>query len=86
MYTILGYLAGFLGIGLGAFIHLINLSCQYSFGVPFFNPYIPIDSIKTNESLYMEPVWKREKKSSYLNTKKPSSEDHISMKWRNNGE
>ena len=86
MYTILGYLAGFLGIALGFFIQLLTLSCQYSFGVPFFTPYIPFDDIKTNQGLYLDPVWKRQQRNSDLNTKKPNIEKNISMVWRNNGE
>ena len=83
MYTILGYFAGFLGIALGFFIHLLTLSSQYSFGVPFFTPYMPFDKFTKNESLYINPVWKREKRNSFLNTKKPDIEPHISMTWRN---
>lgn len=82
MYTILGYLAGFLGIALGLFIHLLTLSSQYSFGVPFFTPYIPFDNFTKNESLYINPVWKREKRNLFLNTKKPNIEPQISMEWR----
>ena len=83
MYTILGYFAGFLGIALGFFIHLLTLSSQYSFGVPFFTPYMPFDNFTKNESLYINPVWKREKRNKFLNTKKPNIEPHISMTWRN---
>ena len=86
VYTILGYFAGFLGIALGLFIHLLTLSSQYSFGVPFLVPYIPFDNLTKNESLYINPVWKREKRNMFLNTKKPELEPHISMPWREHGE
>ena len=85
MYIILGYIAGFLGIALGFFIHFTILANQSSFGTPFFSPYIPYNKLSENDNLYMEPVWKREKRSNILNTKKPDIEEHISMKWRNNG-
>lgn len=85
MYTILGYLAGFLGIALGFFIHFLILSKQSSFGVPFFTPYIPFRGLADNETIYIDPVWKREKRSNFLNTKKPDIEHHISMKWRQHG-
>ena len=85
MYIILAYLAGFLGIALGFFIHFLILSQQNSFGVPFFSPYIPFTDLFTNETLYINPVWKREKRDSFLNTKKPRIQNHISMKWRQNG-
>lgn len=85
MYIILGYLSGFLGIAFGFFIHFLLLSKQNSFGIPFFAPYIPLYDLNDNDSLQVKPVWKREKRNSYLNTKKPSIEEHISMKWRQNG-
>lgn len=85
MYTILGYIAGFLGIALGFFIHFILLANQNSFGVPFFSPYIPFKKLSNNDGLYVNPVWGREKRNSFLNTKKPNIEEHISMKWRENG-
>lgn len=85
MYVILGYLAGFLGIALGIFIQILLLSKQTSFGVSILTPYIPLKNIKENQGIYLDPVWKREKRSKILNSKKPSMENHISMKWRNNG-
>ena len=85
MYVVLGYIAGFLGIALGFFIHFIILSNQSSFGIPFFSPYIPFNNLSKNENLFMQPVWKRETRNSSLNTKKPKLEPHISMKWRNHG-
>lgn len=84
MYIILGYIAGFLGIALGFFIHFLVLSNQSSFGVPFFSPYIPFSNLKNNDGLYIPPVWKREKRNSLLNTKKTEIEEPISMKWRQN--
>ena len=84
LYIILGYVAGFLGIALGFFIHFLILSSQNSFGVPYFSPYIPFSNLKDNEGLHINPVWKREKRSKILNTKKPEMEKPISMKWRKN--
>lgn len=85
MYIILGYIAGFLGISFGFFIHFLLLAKHSSFGVPFFAPYIPLYDLNSNDGLTVKPVWKREKRNSFLNTKKPNIEEHISMKWRQNG-
>lgn len=86
MYIILGYLAGFLGIALGFFIHFIILSNTSSFGISYFSPYIPFSHLeKSSDMYYMNPIWKREKRNSIFNTKKPSMENQTSMKWRNNG-
>ncbi len=84
IYTILAYIAGFLGIALGIFINILILSNQNSFGIDILSPYIPLNNIKNNQTLYLDPVWKREKRSQFLNTKKPNLENHISMKWRKN--
>ncbi len=78
-------MAGFLGIALGFFIHFLVLSSQNSFGIPFFTPYIPYYNLSTNQGIHLNPVWGREKRDSYLNTKKPDLEKTISMKWRQHG-
>ena len=85
IYILLGYLAGFLGIALGIFIQILFLSKQSSFGINILTPYIPFKNIRDNQGIYLDPVWKREKRSKMLNSKKPSIQNHISMKWRNNG-
>jgi len=84
VYLILGYTAGFLGISLGIFIQLILLSNLQSFGVSYFSPYIPIGNKNADLSFLMKPAWQREKRSSFLNTKRPKQEEKISMKWKTN--
>lgn len=80
-YTLLGSLCGFLGIGVGLFIHLITLCSLKSFGVPYLSPYMPKTNIRNNSYL-LKPVWKREKRSDFLNTKRTTVQNNISMKWR----
>lgn len=80
-YTILGDLCGFLGIATGLFLHVLTLCSLKSFGVPYLSPYAPI-SQKRNQTYLLKPVWKREKRADFLNTKKPNVQDKISMKWR----
>ena len=81
-YTILGALCGFLGIGIGIFIHLITLCSLKSFGVPYLSPYMPKSNVRNNGYI-LRPVWKREKRSDFLNAKRTTVQDKISMKWRN---
>ncbi len=81
-YTLLGALCGFLGIGIGIFIHLITLCSLKSFGVPYLSPYMPKSNVRNNGYM-LKPVWKREKRSDFLNTKRTTVQDKISMKWRN---
>lgn len=85
IYIVLGYAAGFLGITFGFFVHFLILLNKSSFGIPFFTPYIPFFGLNNNSGIFVEPVWKREKRNNYLNTKKPDLQEHISMKWRENG-
>ncbi len=84
IFIILGYVAGFFGIGIGLFIYVCILTSLKSFGVPFTAPYTPVTNIKQN-GYFLEPVWKREKRADYLDTKKVDSQEPISMKWKKGG-
>lgn len=82
VFIILAYIAGFLGISLGIFIQLILLSKLQSFGVSYFSPYLPVGNKNTDSTFYIKPVWKREKRSNFLNTKRPDQESKTSMLWK----
>ena len=81
-YIFLGFIAGFLGIAFGFFVHFILLTSLSSFGVSYFSPYIPFSSLNENDGYILRPVWKRQRRDRILNTKRPESENPISMKWR----
>lgn len=81
-FIFLGYLGGFLGIGLGLFVLLASLSNLSSFGVSYIFPYFSKEKEKTAISYLESPIWKRERKPGFLNPKKIDSQDHISMKWK----
>lgn len=82
LYIILGYIAGFLGIAIGIFIQTAILANSKSFGVPYLSPYLPVTNLNTDASYFVPPMWKREKRADFLNTKKPRSQGKISMKWK----
>lgn len=82
VYILLGYLGGFLGIGLGIFILLLSLSNLTSFGVPYVMPYLTRVNKKTTSSYFSIPIWLRERKPRFLSTKKEYSQSHISMRWK----
>lgn len=46
IFILLAYMAGFLGIGLGAFVYIGIICNLKSFGVPFTVPYAPMASKK----------------------------------------
>lgn len=81
LYIFSGYFAGFLGIAFCVVFHIAILAHINSFGVPYLSPYSPIS--KDNGSGYLlPPLWKRENRRSFLNTKKPIKEEHISRAWK----
>ena len=82
LYILLGFFSGFLGIGIGLFIYLVNLSSLRSFGVSYLSPYAPLNKNK-NATYFVKPAWKRENRDDFLKPKNLKEQNHISMKWRN---
>ena len=82
MYIFLGYLFGFLGISIGIFIQLGVLSNLKSFGVSYLSPYTPVINLYSNVSFFQRPIWKKEYRPDFLNTKRPVEEAHISRQWK----
>lgn len=83
-YIFLGYLAGLLGIAVGLFTQVVILCNLRSFGAPYLAPYTPMTNLKSSISYFIHPIWRRETRSDFLNTKRPKEQPHISMKWDNN--
>ncbi len=82
VYIFLGYIGGFLGIGLGLFILLLSLSNLTSFGVPYVMPFLTNVNSRSTSAYFNLPIWAKEKKPKFLSTKKTESQPHISMRWR----
>lgn len=80
-YTVSGYFLGFLGIAFCLVVHLTILASINSFGVSYLSPYAPI-KVNNSSSYFLAPLWKREIRRNFLNTKKPRKEDKISRKWK----
>ncbi len=53
-YTILGALAGFMGIAVGMFIHLLILCSLKSFGVPYLAPFAPMN-LNSSSAYFLKP-------------------------------
>lgn len=81
VFIFLGMFFGFLGISIGVFLYLAILANFTSFGVPYLSPYIPLSNIHHN-GYFLSPIWRREKRSDFLNTKRANKEAEISMKWK----
>ena len=83
LFILIGYIAGFLGIGLGLFIYISMLCSMKSFGVDFTSPLTPFMSLGAN-GYFIKSTWKQEKRANYLLPKKPYSQPKISKKWKYN--
>lgn len=82
VYMLLGYIAGFLGIGIGIFIQLILMCNLKSFGVPYLTPFTLGKNKRSISSYFVLPIWKRERTSDFLHAQKEYSQGKISMVWR----
>ena len=81
IFIFLGYCCGFLGIGLGLFAYISILCDMKSFGVSYSTPYSHMKNLK-NSGIILPPIWKREYRPSYLNTKRNKKQKNISMEWK----
>lgn len=77
-----GALMGFYGIALGIFAYGIYLGTLKSFGIPLLSPLPRAGSRSMSNSLFINPIWKREKRPAYLRTKNSTEEPKISRKWK----
>ena len=81
LFILLGYTAGFLGIGTGLFVYISIICDMESFGVSYSIPYSSMKNLKRT-GIMLPPLWKRENRASYLATKKEKKQENISMKWK----
>ena len=59
-----------------------SLSNLKSFGVSYLAPYLPVTDLNSDSSYFVRPMWRREKRADFLNTKHSRSQGKISMKWK----
>ena len=81
IFTILGYICGFLGIGIGIYVYLATICSIKSFGVAYVSPISPnISGFSLN--YFVPPFWKQEYRNDFLAPKKQVSQSKYSMKWK----
>ncbi len=83
-FIVLAALCGFYGVALGLFIYAVILGGQTSFGVPFLAPLTKGKTGSVTNSVFVSPIWKREKRPDFLNTKNSENEPKVSEKWKLN--
>ncbi len=81
IFTILGYICGFLGIGIGIYVYLAILCSIKSFGVSYLSPISPNIS-GFSLKYFIPPFWKQEYRNDFLASKKQVSQSKYSMKWK----
>lgn len=82
IYIIAGYLGGLLGIAFVLFVQFLLLLGNQSFGIPYLSLHLPFGKSARSKSYFLSPMWKREKRETELNTKRPNAQAHISMTWK----
>ena len=75
---------GFFGIAFVLFVHLGVFASMNSFGVSYLSPHAPF-SVNNTDGYLLAPIWKREDRVSFLDTKRKKQEAHVSMKWKFGG-
>jgi len=81
IFILLGASLGFYGIALGIFVYLTFLGAQKSFGVPYLSPLPENGWKKILTSIFIEPIWKNEKRPYFVKPKSEDQQPHISRKW-----
>lgn len=81
IFTILGYIAGFLGIGIGIYAYLATLCSLKSFGVAYLSPISPNIS-GFSIKYFVPPFWKQEYRNDFLAPKRQVSQSKYSMTWK----
>lgn len=82
LFIAAGALLGFYGIAAGIVIYSLLLGNMKSFGVPFVSPMPKRGGDGTESAVFMNPIWKKEKRPAFLKPKSSGAEPKISRKWR----
>ena len=81
VFIVLGAFAGFLGLALGLVVSLSALSSRTSVGVPYLAPITPRGKQGMRRAVFVPPLWKREKRASFLKAKREYMQPQTSRKW-----
>ncbi len=82
VFVLLADIMGFYGIAIGIFVYSLTLGSQKSFGVPFLSPTPKVKSRSMVNAVFVNPVWRREKRPEFLKTTDDTEEPKISRSWK----
>ncbi len=82
VFVVLASVMGFYGIAIGLFVYALSLASQKSFGVPFLEPTMKLKNDSMTNAVLVNPIWRRENRPEFLNTKNTREEPKISRSWK----
>ena len=82
VYIIGAAAGGFLGILTVLFVNLAVLFSLKSFGVNYTSPIAPKNSKNAFASLFVVPLWKKERRPDYLKPEEKFKQAKISREWK----
>lgn len=81
-FIILAAYLGFYGVAIGIFVYSAYLGAQKSMGVEFLSPVPKINSHDMTAAIFENPIFRKEKRPSFLGTKNEYEEPRISRSWK----
>lgn len=84
IFVLLASLLGFYGISIGIFLYATFIASCKSFGIPFMSPITHKGKNGILSSVFVSPIFTRQKRPYFLNTKRVDNEQKISRKWKMN--
>lgn len=72
---------GFFGIASGIVLYSLYLGSIKTFGIPFLSPAPGFRTKSEGTAVFINKVWRREKRPSFLKTKTKNAEPEISRQW-----
>lgn len=81
MFILIATVMGLFGIAAGVALYGMYLGKINSFGIPFLSPAPKFNSKSMSSAVFVNSVWKREKRPTYLKTKNKTTEPKISQRW-----
>ena len=82
IFILLASVLGFYGVAGGIFLFTLSLAAQKSFGIPFLSPMFKIRSKSNANSVFVNPIWRREDLPGFLYTKQKKNKPEISRNWK----
>lgn len=81
-FVVLATMMGFYGIAIGIFLYGLFIASQKSFGVSFLEPMPKIKNKSMANAVFVNPIWRKEKRPGFLNTKDNQEEPKIGRSWK----